>query len=207
MHPSRDQRCLAGDDAVEQRAIGRVAARDIGIMPGDCMIGERLQGGLVLPGGKELERADADVARRDAGQDAAGQQRLAKDHVARRHGRQRPRRRNAERRHRLGHDVFTQHRPERRAPVAAARERRRAGALQLQVEAPALAVDDLAQEHRPPVAELRHEIAELVARIGHGDRLGAVRDPLAGEHRDPLRRLQLVRIEAERLRQRLVERD
>ncbi len=46
---------------------------------------------------------------------------------------------------------------------------------------------DLADRQRPPVAELRYEIAELVAGIGHGQRLRPLGDFLAGkDRRQPL---------------------
>ena len=45
--------------------------------------------------------------------------------------------------------------------VAVARKRRLARALELDVPAPAIAVDHFAQQDGAPVAQLRHEIAEL----------------------------------------------
>ena len=79
------------------------------------------------------------------------------------------------------HDVFAQHRAEPGAPVAAARERRAAGALELDVAALAVAVDDLAEQERAAVAELGHEVAELVAGVEPGERLGALGHLVAGE--------------------------
>ena len=114
---------------------------------------------------------------------------------------------NAERGHRLADDVFAQHRPERGAAVAAARERRRAGPLELDVAADAVGVDDLAEQDGAAVAELRHEMAELVAGIGHRDRIGAVGNPLAGQDLGALGALEQVGIEAEMDRQRPVQLD
>ena len=82
--------------------------------------------------------------------------------------------RHAERVHRLGHDVFAQHRAQPGAPVAPAGIGRAARALELDVAAPAVAVHHLAQQHRAPVAQLRVEAAELVAGIGLRQRLGAL---------------------------------
>ena len=121
--------------------------------------------------------------------------------------RERARGRDAERRHRLADDVFAQHRTERRAAVAAARERRRARALELDVAPHARAIDHLAQQDGAAVAELRHEVAELVAGIGERDRLRAGGEAVAGQDLDGLRRRQHVGIEAELAGQRLVDLD
>ena len=155
--------------------------------------------------GEELEGADPDVARRHARQHGAGQRRLAQDLLAGRDRSQRARGRNAERHHRLADDVLAQHRPERCPAIAAARERRRPRALELDVAPHAGAVDDLAQQDGPAVAELRHEVAELVAGIGERDRFGARRDAVAGQHLDALRTGEPRRVEAELAGQRLVQ--
>ncbi len=101
------------------------------------------------------------------------------------------------RRHRLADDVFAQHRTERRAAVAPARKRRRARALELDVAADAVGVDHLAEQDGAAVAQLRHEMTELVAGIGHRDRVGAIGDALAGQDLGAFRALQQVRIEPE----------
>ena len=105
--------------------------------------------------GKILKRADADVARGNARQHSTGQHRLAKNLLAGRNGREGARGRDAQRVHGLGDDVFAQHRPERGAAVAAARKRRRHGARQLDVFARAVAADNVAEQDRAAVAELR----------------------------------------------------
>ena len=89
------------------------------------------------------------------------------------------------------------HRAERGAAVAPARKRRRAGPLELDVAADAVLVDDFAEQDGAAVAELGHEMAELVAGIGHRDRVGPIREALSGEDFGPFRALQQVRIEAE----------
>ncbi len=83
--------------------------------------------------------------------------------------------------HRLADDIFAQHRPERRAPVATPRKGRLARSLQLDVAPRSVAVDHLAEQDRPAVAKLRHEGAELVPGIGHGKRLGASGHTVSGE--------------------------
>src|SRR6187455_2455798 len=49
------------------------------------------------------------------------------------------------------------------------------------VAADAVAVDDLAEQDGAAIAELRYEMPELVAGIGHRNRVGAVRQALSGE--------------------------
>ena len=172
-HPSGDELGLARDHAIEQRAIGLGLAAGVRVVAGDDVVGQQPQRLDVAARGEELEGADADVARRHARQHRAGQRRLAHHRLAGRHGSERPRGGNAERRHRLADDVFAQHRTQRRAPVAAARERRRPRAFELDVATDAVAAHDLAQQDGAAIAELRHEVAELVAGIGKRNRLGA----------------------------------
>ena len=62
---------------------------------------------------------------------------------------------------------------------------RAARALQGDVATLAGAVDQLAEQHRAAVAELRREAAELVAGVGLRDRLGAFGQAVAGEQRGP----------------------
>ena len=159
-------------------------------MPRDDVVGELPHAVGVAARGEELEGADADVARRHARQHRAGQHGLAHHVLAGDDGGERARGRDAEREHRLADDVFAQHRAERGAAVAPARERRRARALELDVAADAVGVDDFAEQDGAAVAELRHEMAELVAGIGHRDRVGAVGHAFAGEDFGALRALQ-----------------
>src|SRR6185312_7319577 len=78
-----------------------------------------------------------------------------------------------------------------------AREWCRTRSLELDVAADAVLVDDLTEQDGPAVTELGHEMAELVAGIGHRNRVGAVRQALSGEDFGPFRALQHVWIEAE----------
>ena len=180
-------------------------AGQIGIVARDRVLGELAHPLDVAARGEELERADADVAGRDAGQHRAGQHRLAHHRLAGRDDRERARGRDAERVHRLADQHLAQHRPDRRLAVAAARERRAARALERDVAAPPLAVDHLAEQHRAAVAELRREAAELVPGIGLRDRLGAFGQRVAGEQRGAGVTGQRRDVEAELLRERLVE--
>ena len=94
--------------------------------------------------------------------------------LARRDDGERPRRGDAERVHRLADHVLAQHRPDGRLAVAAARERRAPRALQVQVAAAAVDVDDLAEQQRAAVAQPRRVAAELVAGVGLRDRRRAL---------------------------------
>ena len=195
--PARDQFGLARDHALQQRVIGALGVGRLRVVPGDDVIGQPPHALGIAARGEILEGSDPDVAGGDAGQDRARQRRLAQHALAGRHGGERSRGRNAQRRHRLADDVFAQHRTERGAAVAPARKRRRAGPLELDVAADAVGVDHLAEQDGAAVAELRHEMAELVAGIGHRDRVGAVGEPLAGEDFGAFRAVEPVRIEPE----------
>src|SRR3546814_9970328 len=74
-------------------------------------------------GGEELKGADADMAARDSCEHRAGMSALALHPVAGRDRGERARRRDAHRRHRLRHQIFAQHRTDRRLAVTVARER------------------------------------------------------------------------------------
>ena len=72
--------------------------------------------------------------------------------------------------------------PKAAPPVAAPGKRRRPRALQLDVAALARSnIDDFSQKDRPSVAELRHKMSKLMPGIGHGQRLGPLRDDIAGK--------------------------
>ena len=179
--PACDEIGLARDHAFQQRMIGPVGIGYLRIVPRDHVIGEPPHAFGVAARREILERSDPDVAGGDAGEDRAGQQRLAHDVLAGHDRGERTRGRNAQHRHRLADDVFAQHRAERGAAIAPARKRRRARALELDVTAHAVGVDHLAEQDGAAVAELRNEMTELVAGIGHRDRVGAVGDALAGQ--------------------------
>ena len=146
---------------------------------------------------EELEGADTDMARRDAGQYRARQGRLAPNRLACRHSGECSSCRNPERRHRLADDVFAQDRPERCAPVAQPGKRRWARPLELDITAHAIAIDHLAEKNGTSVTELRYEGPELVAGISHGERLASLGHPVARENLHTLRGGKLSRIEPE----------
>ena len=179
--PLRDQPRLAFGDAFEQGEEAARRADEAGVVAGDRVLGELAHALGIAAGSEELERADTDVARRDARQHRAGQHRLAQHRLAGGDDGERARGRNAERMHRLADEDLAQHRPDRRLAVAAARERRPARAFQSDVAPLAGAVDHFAEQDGAAVAELRREAAELMAGVGLRDRLGAFGHLVAGE--------------------------
>ncbi len=125
---------------------------------------------LLTAGGEQLEGAHTNMAGGNAGQNRARQRTLAKDGLACEDCGQRPGRRDTKRVHRFADQVFTQHGPECCPAVAIARKRSGTRAFELNITTTSVAVDHFAQEQRPPVAELRREAAELVARVRLGQR-------------------------------------
>ena len=153
--------------------------------------------------GEELERADADVARRDA----CAPRRAARpaQHQLPGGDRERTRRRYADRVHPLADQRLAQHRADRRLAVAAAREGRAARALERDVAPVPGAIDHFAEQDRAPVAELRREAAELVPRVGLRDRLRAWGNRVAGEERRAFVARQRGDVEAELVGERCIE--
>ncbi|GAA0254181.1 hypothetical protein GCM10008965_23620 [Methylorubrum aminovorans] len=144
------------------------------------------------------------MARCDPRQDGAGQDRLADHLLARGDGGQRASGRDAEGMHGLADEIFTQYGSEGGTPVTPAGERRRARSFELDVTPP-VAADDLTEQNGPTIAELRHELSELVTGIGRRERLGALRDVLPGQHGDTLRTFKPHSVEPEILGKRSIE--
>jgi len=203
--PAHHQIRLHRDHRLEQAEIAVLRLRRLRMVARNDMVRQRPQALGVLPGREELEGADADVAGGDARQHRAGQDLVAHHRRPGQHEGERPRRRDAERRHRLADDVFAHHRPDGGAPVPAARIARAAGALELNVAAPSGAIDHLPEQDRPSVAELGHEVAELVAGIGGRDRRRALGHCVAREHGEALRPRKPDRIEPEFIRQPVIQ--
>src|SRR6516162_2529123 len=108
--------------------------------------------------------------------------RLASGHCSKR-----PSCRNLKRRHSFADNVFAQHRPKRRTPVAAPGIRCWARPLELDVATHTGAVDDLAEKNGTSITELRDESPELVAGISHGERLATLGHQVTREHLHALR--------------------
>src|ERR1039458_618252 len=169
-------------------------------MPRDDVIGEAPDRIQIPARREELEGADTDVARRDAGQYRAGQRRLAPNRFAGRHRGERPGSRDSRARPpplRFVDVVSAKDGPERRASAAPPGKRRWARPLELDVAAHAVAIDHLAEKNGPSVTELRYESPELVAGISHGERLASLGHPVAREDLHTLRCGKRARIEPE----------
>ena len=91
--------------------------------------------------------------------------------------------------HRLGDEVLAEHGAERAAAVATAGKDGGSGAFGVEI-----AAVDLTEQQGAPVAELRGELAELVAGVAHGD--GAVA-AAAEEELDALGAAEPVGVESE----------
>jgi hypothetical protein len=165
------------------------------------MVRQQLQPLGVAPRSEILERADADVARGHTRQDSAGQHRLASYRLSGRDCGQRPGGGHAQRGHGLADDVLTQHRAECSAAVAIAGEGRPSGTLELDVAPRAGRPDDLAKQDGTAIAELWHEMAELVPCIGECDWRRTLRDVVAGKDLHALAARQFVGIETKTLSQ------
>src|SRR5207302_5756798 len=142
--PLRYKRCLARDHQVEEGAVPVRGVNRLWVMPRDDVISEAPDRIQIPARREELEGADTDVARRDAGQYRAGQRRLAPNRLTGRHSGERSGRRDSKRGHGLADDVFAQDGPERRPSIALPGKGRRARPLELDVAAHAVAIDNLA---------------------------------------------------------------
>ena len=87
--------------------------------------------------------------------------------------------------HGLRDQIFAQDRPIPSPPIAIARPGRASSPFELNVKA-SLRPDDLAQKHRPPIAQLRVPMAKLMARIGLGYRICALRNLIARHKQWPV---------------------
>ena len=202
--PAGDERGLAVRDRAEELQVLPRGVDQLRVVAVDRVVGQRPQGRLVPSGRRVLERPDPDVAGGHAGQDRPPPDRLPVDRLAGGDDREAPRGGDAEGGHGLADDVLAEHRPEGGPPVAAAREPRPPRPLELDVDEPAGRRAVLAQQDGPAVAE-HGEVAELVPGVGLGDRPGAGRQVLAGEQgRGGLRR-DRAEVEAEFVRQPVVE--
>ena len=169
VHPTRHQRGLGAYHGPQQLEIRIGRCRHLGIVPFDHIVGQTPDGRQIAACGEELKRAHPDMTGGDPRQNRTRQWLFAVHSLSRGHRGQRPGRRNTQRVHGLADQVFPQHRTQHGAPIAAARIGGAAGPLQLYVAPRARPVPHLADENRPSVAQLRHEVAELMSGIGHGD--------------------------------------
>jgi hypothetical protein len=150
-------------------------------VPGDHVVGELgdLLGLVAVI--EHLERAEAHMRGREAGQHRGGFDALAIDLLVAAGDTQRAAGGDAQPVHRLGTQIFTDAGAQHRTAVALARIGRDAGALELHIPQLTGAVAYLAEQDRAPVAQLRDELAELVAGVEHRQRVGSRQQPVAGE--------------------------
>jgi len=137
------------------------------------------------------------MAGRDAGQNRTRQDSLPVDRFPGRDHRQAAAGRDAEGEHRLTDDVLPQHRSERGTAVTGAGKRCLPGPFQLDVVTFSARGELFAQQDRATVAE-HGEVAELMAGIGLGQRVGPGQSAIPREHFDPLRCAQGVGIQSQR---------
>ncbi len=166
-------------------------------MAGDGVVGQLLEFCRVAAGGEELECADPDVAGGDASEHGPGQRGFAVDGFAGGGGGEGAGGGHAERVHRFAQDVFAQDRTHRRLAITAPGEGGAAGAFELDVAALAARIDYFAEQESAAVAELRHEVAELMAGVGLGQRLGAGGNVVTGKDLGADGGIKGVRVEAQ----------
>lgn len=205
MHPPGDQRRLALGHRFQEGQAGPVGLPRFRVMAGDGVVGEpaHLLRGTV--GREILESAHPQVAGGHAGEDGAGQGAFAEHRLAGGHHRQGPGGGNAQGMHGLADQHLPQHGPHRRLAVAPAGEGRAPGALEGDVPAPAVAVDDFPDQQRPAVPKLGVELAELVPGVSLGDGLGALGKRVAGEEPGERRVVLAIQAQPQLLRQTPVE--
>ena len=180
-------------------------ARQRRIVARDGVVGQTLQFVDLAAGGEILEGADAQVAGCHTRQHRARQGRVAVDLLAGGDHGQRPRAGDSQAVHGFADQHLAQHRTNGRPAVAAARKRRASGAFEGDVAPLPVAVDQLAQQQRAAVSQLRREATELVSGIGLCDRLGALRQHIAGQPGGALGTLQRIRRQAQFIGQRRVQ--
>ena len=118
-HPACGQPGQRCDHRVIESPIWIFGLARFRVVPRDRVVGENTKVFDVAPRSKILKRADAQMARCNAGQDAARQRAFAHDVFAGQHRGERARRRNAKRGHGLADNVFADDRAERGAAIAA----------------------------------------------------------------------------------------
>ena len=175
MHPVGDEGCLPDRDALKHCKIWSDVILQLRIMARDHVVRQALNLVQFATRGKVLESTDPDVTRGNTCEYSSRQCGLPIDGFAGGHGRKSPSRRDTERVHRLTNQIFPKHRTESGQAIAGPRKRRASRAFELNITAPAMDVDDLAQKQRPTIAELWNEVAELVTGIGLCQRRGSLR--------------------------------
>ena len=196
--PLRYELSLACDNAFEERQVRLLSVKKLRVVPGQDIVREKANRLGIAPRREILEGSHPDVAGGDPRQHGSRKLRFAEHGLAGRYGGERTSSRDPEGSHRFADDVLAENRAEGRPAVAAARERRSPRALQMDVASYAVAVDDLPEQEGSSVAELRHEMPELVPGISHGNWFGAFGNTVAGQHLHAFWAGQVVRVEPQR---------
>ena len=119
--PACHQFCLRLHDPIKKRQCflpcARIRTHSVRIVPGKGVVNQQRQPLPVIPGSKELQGADADVAAGNTGDNRAGKGFLPVDCFPGGHRRQRTAAGDAQGVHGLADDVFAQDRPKRRPAV------------------------------------------------------------------------------------------
>src|SRR5690606_3061211 len=135
-----------------RRSVGSSA---FGIVPLERVGNQGLETATTVRAGSELERTNAQVAGSDARQHGAGQRSIAIHHFAGCHGCEGARRGDTQMVHSLAHDVLAEDWTDAGFAVPPSRERRRTRAFEVNVATAPVAIDDLAQQQRAPISQLR----------------------------------------------------
>ena len=157
------------------------ASARCGKVPGDDVIGELRDLLMLVAVEEHLERAEAHMRGRQARHHGGGFDALAIHLLVAADDAQRAPGGDAQAVHGFRTQVFADAGAQHGAAVAAARIGRDAGALELHIPELSGAVAYLAQQDRAPVAQLRHEVAELVSGVEHGQRIAARQQAVADE--------------------------
>ena len=178
--PGRHEFCRALADRLQKSGVGLrgIAAGRVKVV--DDKVGQDLELGVLVGMAEMLKVAKADEARCAAGDHGGGFYVFAKHLVIRAAQAQRPRGGYAQPVHGFGAQILAYRTAQHRPAVAHAGVGREPGALELQLYA-ALRGLQLTQQGGPAVTELAGPLAELVAAVDAGDRLGTGQELVAGQ--------------------------
>lgn len=174
------ERCAPGDRRQQAENLAMLAVQPararhaaFGVEPVDDVIGQHAQLFRLAARRPVLERAEPHEAGRHARHHGGGLDGLAHDRVIGHHQGQGALGGNAQAMHGLAGQILAHRRAQHRAPIAHARIRRHARALELQLPAAGGAAH---------LAQLARPYAELVAAVDRRQRIAARQRGMAGKH-------------------------